>query len=298
MEVKLIRKSRNALNVVSGRLPGSLTALASGTLNALSCISSCPAALADAEFQGAEKVALLLRQFGDLWPDRRLDPNVWGIPLSQLHRFGLAQAARPQSASANAVRSADMLRLTTTGFLVLDAAQKLTRLPDGAEVRIAGLSHYEWSLHSRVALARARTLSRSRELDLALALAFEAGYTAHPEERPSAQVVSEPQLLGQWQEGWAKRAFETRPLTEQDLAETIERIAKEADQGCGLFYELYAQKFTGMVDDWLPTLRENERLTALQLLAKHDYFPEAIGVWVYDQEEGDIHLIGGDEEGA
>lgn len=190
------------------------------------------------------------------------------------------------------------LSLTTTGALVLDAIDQLRSRGAGASVDLPGMGHHERALHARVSLARSRVLSSVRELQVALDFAYEAGHAAHPDHDPSPHIANEAVLLGFWSQGWARRAWETRPLTQEDLLETIKKMDAQALQGTGQFFELYEQKFTGIVELWLPSLRENERAVALELLRKFCYAPDAKGHWVYDAEEGDIHLVGGEDESA
>ncbi|WP_425953304.1 hypothetical protein [Ralstonia pseudosolanacearum] len=205
--------------------------------------------------------------------------------LGQLHTFSLIERDFPKGGIWHS-----MPRLTIAGVLVADAVATLESAPDGAVVSIPPVSSFDLALLARVALARFRVLGFPSEELLALGLAREAGYKAHPCADISQFVEGEAELLSAWNEGWSKRAYETRPLTEEDLKAKIAVLSKEANHGCGQFYELYQQKFTAMVKGWLPTLRENEREMALKLLGD-DYNPDEQGTWVYDQEENDIHLI-------
>jgi hypothetical protein len=193
-------------------------------------------------------------------------------------------------------RPGQPLSLSTTGALVLGVIIQLQSRGAGSCIDLPGLGHHERALHARVALARSRVLSSVRELQVASEFAYEAGHAAHPDQIPSPYIAHEPALLGFWKEGWARRAWETRPLTEEDLLETIKKMDVQALQGTGQFYELYEQKFTGIVEVWLPTLRDNERAVALRLLRDFCYAPQAKGHWVYDAEENDIHLVGGEDE--
>jgi hypothetical protein len=193
-------------------------------------------------------------------------------------------------------RRSEVVSLNTSGALILEAVDGLRSRPPGARIDLPGPGHHERALHARVALARSRVLSNARELQLATDFAFESGYAAHPDETPSPYIAGEPLLLGFWQEGRACRAWETRPLTEEDLLATLKKMEAQAHHGTGLFYELYEQKFTGMVDGWLPKLRDHERAIALRLLKNFCYAPDAKGQWVYDAEENDIHLVGGDQD--
>ncbi|WP_432263403.1 hypothetical protein [Cupriavidus sp. TMH.W2] len=188
--------------------------------------------------------------------------------------------------------------LTVGGLLVAEALDKLASASDEAVVTVWPASTFDLALLARIALGRFRVLGDPGEELLALKLASEAGYAAHPGDRISEFVMGEPALGAAWQQGWSNRAFETRPLTKDDLAAKLEEISKEANQSCGLFYELYEQRFTAAVDGWLPALRANEREMAMELLKGHAYAPDTKGTWVYDDEENDVFLVGGDEEEA
>lgn len=89
-----------------------------------------------------------------------------------------------------------------------------------------------------------------------------------------------------------------QPASTKQLEHQIEAIESEAYRGCGLFYELFAQRFTNLANTWLDSLADTtQQATALQLLEKHpDYFPEVQGRWNYDQEKNDIHWSGQDEQ--
>jgi hypothetical protein len=123
--------------------------------------------------------------------------------------------------------------------------------------------------------------------DKALKLANGCGYAGHPGSA-SPLLTNEPELLAAYQSGWERRAEEVRPRTDAELNEAIDRMAREANHGCGLFYELYQQGFTDRVDDWLERLSEDEQKRALVLLQGSDYNPQREGYWTYDPEENDV----------
>ena len=132
-------------------------------------------------------------------------------------------------------------------------------------------------------------LEKSAERAKALSVAKTCGYKAYPDTQVSAFFVDEPELLAAHQAGWDAHAYDDRPKSDEYLQATITKIDNDANAGCGLFYELYEQNFSDAVDMWLVTLREDERLRALELLKKTVYAPERTGTWVYDVEENDIN---------
>lgn len=137
-------------------------------------------------------------------------------------------------------------------------------------------------------------LEKSAERAKALSVAKTCGYKAYPDTRVSAFFIDEPELLVAYQTGWGAHAYHDRPKTDEDLEAAITEMDNAANAGCGLFYELYEQSFTQSVSSWLPSLREEERLRALELLKKTVYAPEVRGTWSYDVEENDITYSEGD----
>lgn len=124
-----------------------------------------------------------------------------------------------------------------------------------------------------------------------IAIAETCGYAAYPSERVSLYLVSEPELAAAYKRGLALAHEANRPRGAAELKAIIDQMDKDSYAGCGQYYELYAQRFTGAVDSWIPSLRAGELETALALLKSTAYEPDPGGYWVYDQEEGDIHFI-------
>lgn len=145
------------------------------------------------------------------------------------------------------------------------------------------------------ALYKLLGVPKEKQLCNALRLAKRCGYDTYPNKQVSPLIAEEPELLAAYRKGWAQRQHEDRPKSREDLAAAIEKMNQSALQGCGQFYELFAQSFTSAVDSWLDSLREGERVLALELLQGTAYEPDAKGHWSYDVEDNDITFHPGED---
>jgi hypothetical protein len=80
------------------------------------------------------------------------------------------------------------------------------------------------------------------------------------------------------------------PTARRFVERKFGQFKKQAGRGCGLFYELYAQNFTDMVDGLhgrakRADLREHIRSEARK---DDDYVAPETGRWKYDQESNDV----------
>jgi len=132
---------------------------------------------------------------------------------------------------------------------------------------------------------------RSKDAKQALLIADACGYEAYPLPGVPLFFADTPALAAAFEAGWERCREELRPRTEAEIQAAIREMQDEAHAGCGLFYELYAQRFTDSVNDWLPELSEAEQATARRHLAGTDYVPHSEGRWTHDPEDNDITFV-------
>jgi len=125
----------------------------------------------------------------------------------------------------------------------------------------------------------------------ALAATKACGYDSYPEERVPAYFLDEPELLEAFLAGLAAAKKDRAPRSREELAAIIKQKEESANQGCGLFYELFEQNFTYSINRWLTQLRLGEREIVDELLKTTVYNPNPGGCWEYDAEENDIHFV-------
>lgn len=210
-----------------------------------------------------------------------------------LRMFGLVEPALGASSGegADAMRDGASLKLTVLGALLLRVLERPEAIREDTNTTVFPADPAVYALEASAAIALSRLFADRREETLAIELAFQAGYASYPNPEPSPLVAGDIALAKNWKAGWGQREHELRPLTREDLQAKIREMSALANQGCGQFYELYEQRFTSMVDGWLPDLRDGERAVALELLKGEAYSPDADGHWAYDAEENDIHFV-------
>jgi len=59
--------------------------------------------------------------------------------------------------------------------------------------------------------------------------------------------------------------------SEDEMAARIERLAEDANAGCGLVYELFVERFSGAVDHFVSTLPADRQEKALALAKEKGY---------------------------
>jgi hypothetical protein len=81
------------------------------------------------------------------------------------------------------------------------------------------------------------------------------------------------------------------------VARKFEQFKAEANKGCGLHYELYAQAFSDRVDGHANRTKRKDLREYIQTHAAKDgdYFSDD-GRWAYDHESGDISYSGPDHD--
>lgn len=138
------------------------------------------------------------------------------------------------------------------------------------------------------ALFKISNYTRNDEGAKAERLAIECGRESHPNKTPSPLLAYEPELLAAFNVGYDERAEELRPRTAEELSGKINLLLKEANAGCGLFYELFEQNFNSSGRAWLRKLPDQDKKLGLELLKKAGYVENPKGYWRYDPEENDV----------
>jgi hypothetical protein len=72
----------------------------------------------------------------------------------------------------------------------------------------------------------------------------------------------------------------------------LEQFRKEANKGCGLYYELYAQNFTDAVDSLASRAKRTDLREYIRGQAEKsgDYVPSETGRWKYDYQLEDVRF--------
>jgi hypothetical protein len=142
------------------------------------------------------------------------------------------------------------------------------------------------ALDARVALAYSRVMKNAyfyrREAEH---LAFSCGYHMHPAASVPHLISDDSILFMSWIEGWNWRQGESNPRTNAELLADLTAMNEKTLQSCAQHYELFAQRFTHNVDEWLASLNPEEQERALMLLTKFPYEPCSASIGFDDLPE-------------
>lgn len=112
-----------------------------------------------------------------------------------------------------------------------------------------------------------------------------------------ALFADTPLLAQNWLDGQtiAHQDYQERskPSTDSELEEKMEKISDAANRGCGLYYELFEQRLYSAIDQWIAEANDHDKPRILSLAkAQFEYSQERpSGRWTYDQEENDLVWI-------